>query len=355
MSTPSARFKVNGAAVSQFVQVTASTTLALALESTQGVSPAIEWTCIGTHSSGVAKPTITKGGFPSGVTASMAIASGAGQSYLLECKLDQGVNELGQPDPGRVFRVLVYVPAANDAVLFAFGETNERGPNAYVDALNIAISGASGGGGGGSVSFVDIGTLGSARYQIHSNAVDGDTDPDYVQDQWVRTFVCPVDITVAKVGFYAVPPGVSSHSWSPYTTTNGGGVAGGDGYVEGTLCKFQIISHDRTTQLAISTAASAVVGWNEISLVTPVALSKGVTYRLRFACSESLDIVGVYSSASGGVDEMSTKIYSQRVTGVATWQTFATLLEPGEVASPGVGALELAYIYNVDPYFRLIV
>lgn len=209
------------------------------------------------------------------------------------------------------------------------------------------------------VNYVDIGALAGCRTQINSSATDGDPDPDYVSDHWLRSFVCPVDIVVAKLGFFAIPPGVSSNAWHPYETENGGGSAGGslpDWPNSGsavTECRAQLLTRARS-QLAITGITEVVDGWNEVAFVAPVALAKGTQYRLRFAARGAVDIAGCRSDSGAYSSELSARIAQQRAAGVLVWSDFPALLEPGEVADPAAGSLTLSAIYNVDPYFRLI-
>lgn len=120
----SALFTINGGTAGVAADVSASSTVNLALASTSGVR-SVTWTIFGTSGSDFPAPTITKSGAPSGVTASFTIPAGAGQAYGIRCVVNNGRNEVGQVDNSLTSQSAVYVLYPSGRRPFFAGETTE--------------------------------------------------------------------------------------------------------------------------------------------------------------------------------------------------------------------------------------
>ncbi len=145
----SANFTVNGLTTPPEISVSGSSTVNLALISTTGVR-LVEWSVQGNHSSSAVNPTITSAGSPSGATASFTMPPGASQGYLIQCKINGGVDETGQEVSNYTKRAIVGVVGAATIIPFVVGETYERSStHGYTERINTAIAAGGGGGGGG--------------------------------------------------------------------------------------------------------------------------------------------------------------------------------------------------------------
>jgi hypothetical protein len=137
----SASFTVNSGDPAGGVAVAASSTVDLALVSVAGCR-VITWSVEGNHSEDATNPTITAAGSPTGATASFPMPAGAGQAYIVQCKVNAGVDELGRVVEAQTFRALVGVNDDAGLLPFAAGETTERSAtHGWVPALNGATSG----------------------------------------------------------------------------------------------------------------------------------------------------------------------------------------------------------------------
>lgn len=120
----SANFTINGSATPPAIAVTASTTVTLALTDTSFRTAV--WSFIGNHSPSATNPTITPGGSPLGATATFPMPSGAGQSYIVQCVVNNGRDDEGAEQASLTKTALVGVLGANGKLPFAAGETFER-------------------------------------------------------------------------------------------------------------------------------------------------------------------------------------------------------------------------------------
>lgn len=135
----SAAFTVNGSAVPPEVAVSALSTVTLALVSVTGVRT-IEWSIVGNHAAAAVNPTITPS---TGNPATFTMPSGGAQAYLVQCKINGGVDETGQAVTDYIKRALVGVLNSDLRVPFAVGETTERSAtHGTTEALN-SIGGGS--------------------------------------------------------------------------------------------------------------------------------------------------------------------------------------------------------------------
>lgn len=121
----SANFTVNGHAVPPEIAVSASSLVTLALLSISGVDT-VQWSIIGNHAEDAVNPAITPAGTPLGATATFTMPAGDAQAYLIECKVNGGVDSEGVEQSSYVKTALVGVVNARGEVPFAFGEAFER-------------------------------------------------------------------------------------------------------------------------------------------------------------------------------------------------------------------------------------
>ncbi len=141
----SANFTVNGVATPPEAEVSAGSTVNLALVDITDVRT-VSWSFIGNHDPDAVAPTITPAGSPSGRTASFVMPNViGGQAWLLQCIVNGGVDTNGTIQSTLTKRALVGVIDSVGTIPFASGETNERHEIAgYTPALN-ALRSASGG------------------------------------------------------------------------------------------------------------------------------------------------------------------------------------------------------------------
>lgn len=152
---PSALFTVNGLDAVPPTPVLSSP-VTLTLVSTSGVT-SVAWTQLGKSSSSLANAVFTPSGSPSGASCSMTISLGTattGSAYLIQCKINGGVDQSGQPVAEYTKTAIVGVlrnsgsgtgiPAAF-ALPFPTGETLERdASNGWAPVLNQMTSGTFG-------------------------------------------------------------------------------------------------------------------------------------------------------------------------------------------------------------------
>lgn len=176
----SADFTIDGNSLPGAVSTTYGATVDLALVSTSGVRT-IAWSIVGVSASGTAEPTITPAGAPSGATASFAMPSdpggGLGRSFLVECRINGGVDSEGTTQAAYTVRGIVGAP--NDAGLIPVpvGEYLERdATQGWTDIFNAALAAS---GGGGSLTApsnpadnnkVAIASAGDLTYALLANA-----------------------------------------------------------------------------------------------------------------------------------------------------------------------------------------
>lgn len=146
----SATFTVNGSAVSGAVSVSASSTVTLALTDTDGVS-SVAWSMAGnSNPASLSNPTITPAGTPSGVTASFPVPADPdshGQSYLVQCVVNGGIDANGNTVSAYTFRAVVGTLNGISIVPFPAGETTETDSvGGWTRRLNVALDAAAGGG-----------------------------------------------------------------------------------------------------------------------------------------------------------------------------------------------------------------
>lgn len=160
----SADFTVNGATCPPEASVAYGETVTLAALSNSFNTS--EWRIVGTDRPETAIPTIVPGGSPLGETATFVVGvdpgDGLGISYLLERKVNGGVNAAGQYDSDLVKRALIGVGNTNGLIPAAVGEKFERSAtHGWTEVLNQALGAAGGGGGGG---FTVGGTPATTKY-----------------------------------------------------------------------------------------------------------------------------------------------------------------------------------------------
>ena len=140
--TPSAEFQVNAADVTGIVSVDASSTVALAVKSEFGIE-SIQWSVKGSSSSALTNPTISTSGTPLGITAEFTMPSGRFKAFVIECKVNQQVDELGREVSAYVFRAVISIPDEGGNHPFVFGESLERSAtHGIVEDLNALVSAA---------------------------------------------------------------------------------------------------------------------------------------------------------------------------------------------------------------------
>ncbi len=124
----SAAFSVNGSTSGPIV-VTPSSTVNLALLSTTGVRT-ISWSIEGGSDHTIAEPVITPAGSPLGATATLPFTTesvaGLGLSWIVQCVINGGTDDAGQPVAAHTARLLFGKLNAGTILPLAFGETLER-------------------------------------------------------------------------------------------------------------------------------------------------------------------------------------------------------------------------------------
>lgn len=137
----SANFTVNGASTPPAAEVSAGSTVNLALTSTVGVRT-VSWSIVGSHAAASPGPAITPSGSPLGVTASFAMPAGDGQAYLAQAVVNNGVDDAGQYDAALTKRALVGVVDGLGSLPLSSNETNERSAtHGYTERVNAATAG----------------------------------------------------------------------------------------------------------------------------------------------------------------------------------------------------------------------
>lgn len=140
----SALFTINGGTAGQSADVSASSTVNLALADTSGVR-SVAWRITGTDSESHTAPVITKTGAPSGITASFPVPAGLGQAYGIECVVNGGKNSNGQVDNALTSRSAVYVPYSSGRKPFFLGETTESNSvYGWTERINEVVAEQSG-------------------------------------------------------------------------------------------------------------------------------------------------------------------------------------------------------------------
>lgn len=128
-------FTINGGDPSGGVAVAGSSTVNLALVSSTGVN-SVAWSFQGNHSSSATNPTITPGD-TKGLTASFTMPAGAGQCYLLECKVNGSLDEDGEFDAALTRYAVVGVNTAGGGLPFASNEEYARSAtHGWTERLN---------------------------------------------------------------------------------------------------------------------------------------------------------------------------------------------------------------------------
>lgn len=121
---------------------TAGAVVNLALLSVSGAG-VIEWSILGGSDSTQTPPTIVAAGSPPGATASFtmnpSIDGAIGLTWVVQCKINSGVDSNGQPIAGYTAKGIVGVPNELGILPFAFGEDFQRGVNGIADDLNKAL------------------------------------------------------------------------------------------------------------------------------------------------------------------------------------------------------------------------
>lgn len=138
MPTPSAEFTVNGSTYTTAVAVAAGSTVTLALVSTYGVQ-SVQWSVVGNHSEAASNPVITPAGSPSGITATFTMPAGSDQGYLVQCRINGGIDRLRRTVPGYYFRAIIGVSALYN-VPPVLGEKTERGPYGTLELLGNSVT-----------------------------------------------------------------------------------------------------------------------------------------------------------------------------------------------------------------------
>lgn len=141
----SALFTVNSSSVQQAHVAAFGSSVSLAVANTAGVRQ-VEWSIVGTSRSGLAIPTITATGTPSGVTASFPMPSdpgdGEGRSFLVQCLVNGGRDALGQSDPALLVRRVVGARSSAGYVPACVNERDERNAtHGWLELLNGALKG----------------------------------------------------------------------------------------------------------------------------------------------------------------------------------------------------------------------
>lgn len=141
---PSADFTVNGSTPTDAVAVSASSTVNLALINASGAD-IIAWSIVGNHSPSATNPTITPAGSPVGATASFTMPSGSGQSYIVQCQIQNGVDANNQIVADYTKTYVVGVINSSGFVPIAAGETLERSAtHGYTETINDNLGGSGG-------------------------------------------------------------------------------------------------------------------------------------------------------------------------------------------------------------------
>lgn len=140
-----ANFTVEGQSVPPATAVTYGQTVDLALVSTTGVRTVV-WSIVGTSRAGLASPTITPAGSPSGVTASFTAGANPGDeigiSYIVKCLVNGGRDDAGQLDSTLVKTALIGVRNRNGIIPAAVGEYLEASAShGWTERVNLALAG----------------------------------------------------------------------------------------------------------------------------------------------------------------------------------------------------------------------
>jgi len=152
-----ANFTVNGNATPPEFSATYGQTITLALTDTS--CRTVAWSIVAVSRTGLASPTITPAGSPSGVTASFVVGAdpldGIGISYRVKAVVNGGRDDEGAVDGNLTKTALIGVENARGLVPFAFEEALERSAIlGYTEIWNLMLAGqgSSGTGGGGNLA-----------------------------------------------------------------------------------------------------------------------------------------------------------------------------------------------------------